>query len=620
MKSDLEIEFNQLPKSLSAGFGAVGIFSFLIALGALVPAVYMLQVMDRVLNSRSEPTLYALTGLTLFIIFLIGVMMFARARLMARLANKFDDKIGPRIFELIFRIGLEQPAKTSLQPFEDLITIRNFLAGSTLIALMDAPFIPLFLIALYLIHPWIGITVLVFGVMNGILALINSSRTRKAIREAQQEGRKSRDFMLNSLRNADAVQSMGMIESLRLRWLHNHLGESAEQSRSSDISSIYSTASRSLSSMARIVTMAVAAYLILKLELSPGAMIASLILSGRALGPLQTLIASWPQMTESRLAYQRLRELLQQFPARERQIRLPEPEGEVRVEGVFAGPGHQRGTGDPPILRGISLIIKPGETLAILGPSGSGKTTLARIILGLWPTLSGRVRLDGADVRHWDPLQFGRYVGYLPQDVQLFPGSIADNIARFGRIRSEKVVTAAKLAGVHQVILNLGKGYLTEVGPGGLMLSAGQRQRIGLARALYDLPKLVVMDEPNSNLDEEGHAALMQAVDALKERGSSVIFISHRRSILSKADKVFVIHNGQSRFFGTRSEFYANFAGNNDPGADGVDLSGRPVLEQQTPLAALSSENIRVKLPNPEPIDDYDLGAALTQWRPIRVS
>ncbi|MBK5963395.1 hypothetical protein CCR95_04635 [Thiocystis minor] len=621
MKSAPKGELRQVRKRLSGGLGAVSLFSLLIALGALVPALYTMQMMDRVLNSRSESTLYALTGLVLFLLVLLGILMFARARLMTRLANRLDNELGPRVFDLVFRVGLEQPARTSLQPTEDLTALRNLLGGGALLALMDAPFIPLFFFALYIIHPWVGTTALGFGIVIAVLALLNSGRSRGAIRDAQQQGRQSRDFLLNSLRNADAVQSMGMLEFLRLKWLSSHLGETAEQTRGNDLGSIYGTAASVMRNMARVVVTAVSAYLILQLEMSPGLLIASMILTGRALGPLQALISGWPQLMEGRLAYQRLGEMLDRFPPRERQIRLPELVGEIRVEGVFAGTGNPSGSGDPPILRGINVLVKAGQTLAIIGPSGSGKTTLARVILGLWPTLSGRVRFDGADVRHWDPLQFGRYVGYLPQDVQLFAGTIADNIARFGRIRSEKVVTAAKLAGVHAVVLNLNKGYLTEVGPGGMMLSAGQRQRIGLARALYNNPRVVVMDEPNSNLDEDGQAALMSAVETLKRQGSTVVFISHRRSILEKADQVLILANGQVRFFGSRDDFYAATAANADDAQVAVALPKRSERPADAPSLALpATAPVSAKpVPVPEPLDDYDAQAVLHQWRPIRV-
>lgn len=623
MKTTGKSELRAVRKDVMRGMGAVGVFSLLIAFGALVPALYTIQVFDRVMSSRSEPTLYALTALTLFVVLLLSLMMFARARLMTRLANRLDDRLGPRVFEMVFRIGLEQPARTSLQSVEDLATLRNLVSGNAILAIMDAPFIPLFFFTLYVIHPWIGAAALAFGLVSGLLVFVNSINSRNAIRQAQQQGQKSRDFLLNSLRNADAVQSMGMLESLRLRWLQSHLGQSAEQTRGSDLGSIYGTAANMVRSSARIGVVAVAAYLVLQLEMSPGLLVAAMILTGRALGPLQSLIASWPQLMEGRLAYQRLGEMLQRYPSRERQIRLPEPAGELRVEGIFAGPGGQRGSGDQPILRGVSLLVKPGETLAILGPSGSGKTTLARVMLGLWPALSGKVRFDGADVRHWDPLQFGRYVGYLPQDVQLFSGTVADNIARFGRIRSEKIVAAAKLAGVHSLILNLNKGYLTEIGPGGIMLSAGQRQRVGLARALYDTPKVVVMDEPNSNLDEEGHMALMGALDALKAQGSSVVFISHRRSILAKADQILVLAAGQVRFFGSRADFYATYAGNEGEAQGGVVLA-KPPLPQTGPAVANAPKLTRDP-PSPKPRlepyhDGYDSEAVLTRWRPIRVA
>lgn len=619
-KSTSQGELHQVRHALISGLIVVFFFSFLIAFGALIPALYHMQMLDRVLSSRSEPTLYALTILVVFLMILLGVLMFARARLMTRLANRLDDQLGPRVFELVFRVGLEQPSRTSLQPLDDLAALRHLLAGGALVALLDAPFIPLFFMALYILHPWVGTTALGFGVVIGILALINSGQAGGVIREGQRQGRQSRDFLLNGLRNADAVQSMGMLESLRLHWLRAHLGETAEQTRSSDLGSLYGTAATVVRNMARVGVTAVSAYLVLQLEMSPGLLIAAMILTGRALSPLQSLISGWPQLVEARLAYRRLAEMLDLYPPRAPQIRLPEMEGAIRLEAIFAGAGNRRGSGDPPILRGINLVLSPGETLAVLGPSGSGKTTLARVMLGLWPTLSGRVRFDGADVQHWDPLQFGRYVGYLPQDVQLFAGTIADNIARFGRLRSEKVIAAAKLAGVHSMILNLGKGYLTEVGPGGLMLSAGQRQRIALARALYNDPRVVVMDEPNSNLDEDGHTALMNAVESLKRRGSTLVFISHRRAILDKADQILILSNGQVRFLGTRAEFHAAYAGNtNEPSAKVIQPDGLP---QQIAGLALQAPS-RPDLQEPWPEDDgemgqYDARTILSRWRPIR--
>ncbi|HEY8330722.1 MAG TPA: type I secretion system permease/ATPase [Pseudomonas sp.] len=534
-------------------FYALAAFSGVINLLMLTPAVYMLQVYDRALVSSNVTTLLMLTLLVVGLFVLIALLEVVRSSVLIRVGNRLDMMLNQRIFSAAFERNLRRAGGNPSQALQDLSQVRQFLTGNGLFAFFDAPWTPIYLIVVSLVHPLLGVITLVGSLLLVSLAWLTETSTRKPLAEANQAAMASATFANNNLRNAEVIEAMGMLPAIRQRWFGNHLRILELQSLASDRAAWINGVTRFVRITLQSLLLGAGALLAIEGEITPGMMIACSILGGRALAPVEQVIATWKQLLSSRAAWGRLSTLLHDFPARKESMSLPKPTGMLSVESAFANaPGSNL-----PILRAISFNLSPGEALGVIGPSASGKSTLARLLVGIWPAQAGKVRLDGAEVFQWNKEELGPWLGYLPQDVELFEGTIAENIARFGQVDSDAVIQAARQASVHEMILRLPQGYDTHLSTDGGSLSGGQKQRIGLARALYGDPSLIVLDEPNSSLDDVGEAALIQALSDLKRRGKTLVLISHRPTVLNIVDKILVLREGMVHMFGSRDEVFA---------------------------------------------------------------
>ncbi|MBU2954469.1 type I secretion system permease/ATPase [Marinobacter sp. F3R08] len=543
-------ELERALKECKRGFLSVGLFSLFINILMLVPAIYMLQVYDRALGSRSVDTLIMLTLVVVGLFVTMALLQMVRSAILVRVGNNIDKKLGEKIFSSMFKQAIDKPERQSAQPLTDLTTLRQFLTGQGPIAFFDGPWLPIFIAVLFMFHPWFGVFAIVAALILLALAYANEKMTGKMLAEAGQASIQSTQYASSCLRNAEVVHAMGMENNLKSRWGNRHLDFLLNQGDASDRAGILTNASKTLRMMFQSLMLGLGAYLAIEQEITPGMVIAGSILMGRALAPLDLMIGSWKGFSGARSAYERLQELFRSYYSERQSMPLPSPEGSVSINSlVVVPPGAQA-----PSLRGVGFELQKGDMLAIVGPSAAGKSSLARAMLGVWPVANGTVRLDGADIHQWDKNQLGPHIGYLPQDIELFEGTISENICRFGELDPAKVVEAAKLAGVHQLILRLPNGYDTQIAVVGGVLSGGQRQRIGLARAVYGEPSLVVLDEPNSNLDDQGEQALLVALEELKRREVTVALITHRKPILRLVDKMLVLSDGQVAGFGERDD------------------------------------------------------------------
>lgn len=537
-----------------SSFLAVGFFSMFVNLLMLVPAIYMLQVYDRVIASGSLSTLLMLTLLMVFLMSTMGALEWVRSRIMVRVSTRIDSLMGSRLYDASFRQALFTGGmQASAQPLNDLTGLRQFLTGNGLFAFFDSPWVPIYIFIMFVFHPWFGWMAIISVIILVILALVNEKLTSKMLGEANGENMAAMNFTTKNLRNAEVVESMGMLGRIRDRWQERNRRVLALQGIASDRAGVITSLSKTIRLIVQSLVLGLGAYLAVQQEISPGLMIAGSILLGRALAPIDQMIGVWKQFISARSQYQRLNQVLTSIAEEPERMSLPAPTGQVTADNLLvAAPGSRN-----PIIKGVSFQVKPGSMVGVVGPSASGKSTLARAILGIWPSMGGKMRLDGADVYGWLREELGPYVGYLPQDIELFEGSISDNIARFGEVNPDLVVRAARMAGVHEMILSLPDGYDTIIGATGGGLSGGQRQRIGLARAIYGNPKLVVLDEPNSNLDDQGEAALAVALKALKQTGATVFVITHRANVLSVVDQLMVLKDGTLAMFGERDQVMA---------------------------------------------------------------
>lgn len=534
----------------------VGVFSFFLNLLFLTPSLYMLQVYDRVVGSRSEGTLLMLTLIVAILFGVMAILEFVRSRILARISTRMDVEMQSRIVDVMFRSALQNPRNASIEPLNDLNTVRSFVSSNGTFAFFDAPWFPVYIAVMFMFHPWFGWFGLISGVVIFVLGLFVESATKPLLKASHSKGMQSRLLLERSLRNAEVATALGVKDGIFRRWQQDHSESLQWQAVASDKAGLLANLSKSLRMFLQSLILGVGAYLVINMELSGGMMIAGSILLGRALAPLDTLVGAWKGFSAARQSWARLNQLLEAFPNQPPRMALPAPQGKLDVAHLTVVPPGSR----VPVLHNITFALKAGESLAIIGPSGSGKSSLIRAVLNLWQQASGEVRLDNADMRHWDRAQLSQYIGYLPQDVELFDGTVAENIARFGNVDADKVLEAAQLAGVHELILQLPNAYETLIGPSGGALSGGQRQRIGLARALYDNPKLVVLDEPNSNLDDVGEAALYRALQQLKERNTTVLVISHRPGVLNLVDRILVMVGGTVAMFGERQQILAKMA------------------------------------------------------------
>ncbi|WP_338474854.1 type I secretion system permease/ATPase [Pseudomonas khavaziana] len=536
---------------------SVGCFTALINLLMLVPSIYMLQVYDRVLSSQNETTLVMLTLMVVGFFAFIGLLEVVRSFVVIRIGSQLERRFNLRVYKAAFERNLQRGQGHAGQSLGDLTAIRQFITGPALFAFFDAPWFPIYLFVIFLFNVWLGVLATVGAVLLIGLACLNEYLTKKPLGEASIFSQQSTQLATSHLHNAETIQAMGMLGALRQRWFGVHAQFLGFQNKASDTGSVISSLSKSLRLCLQSLVLGLGAFLVIRGEMTAGMMIAGSILMGRVLSPIDQLIAVWKQWSSAKLAYQRLDELLREFPPEVEQMALPAPKGQVSFEQVSAGPpGRRMAT-----LHQVSFNLSAGEVLGVLGASGSGKSTLARVLVGVWPTLAGTVRLDGADIHRWDRDDLGPHIGYLPQDIELFSGSIADNIARFREADPERVVKAAQQAGVHELILRLPQGYDTVLGDNGGGLSGGQKQRVALARALYGEPRLIVLDEPNSNLDTVGEAALASAIMQMKTQGSSVVLVTHRSSALAQADKLLVLGEGHLQAFGPSQEVLRALSG-----------------------------------------------------------
>jgi ATP-binding cassette subfamily C exporter for protease/lipase len=537
-------------------FIVAGVFSFFINALMLVPSLYMMQVYDRVLNSRNEMTLLMLSLITLGLYALLGGLEWVRSQLLVRASLQLDNQLNERVFGATFEASLRGAGGNPAQALADLNNLRQFLTGSGLFAFFDAPWAPIFLVVITLLHPWLGLFSLCGGLVLLALTWLTEKITQKPLAEASAAGLQASNFAGNNLKNAEVIEAMGMLPAVRARWYVRHRASLALQQLASNRAGAIGAATRVVRLTQQSLILGLGALLVISGKLSPSAMIAANILMGRVLSPIEQAISMWKNFVAARSAYERLQKLLQAIPAKEKGMALPAPQGNMALENLVATAPNSPTV----ILKGINARITAGEVVGVIGPSASGKSTLARLLVGVWPAASGKVRLDGADIFSWNKAELGPYIGYLPQDVELFEGSIAENIARFAEPDAAKVVQAAQRSGVHEMILRFPKGYDTPIGPAGSFLSGGQRQRIALARAIYGDPVLIVLDEPNSNLDDIGEQALVRAVMDLKARGSTVIVMTHRTSIVGVVDKLMVLRDGTLQHYGPRNDVLATLA------------------------------------------------------------
>ncbi len=535
------------------------VFSLFINLLLFTSPLYMLQIYDRVITSRNETTLLLLTLIAAFCIVVYAILEMLRSRVLVRAGMLFDEKISGTVFNAVHRGNLRQPGGNHVQCLRDVDTIREFLTGSGLITLCDAPWFPIFVAASFLLHPWFGYLALAGSVITLLLTVLNELVTRKRLASAGWATMAANQNAQATFRNTEAIHAMGMLSALRQIWSKHHGAALHSQASASDRAGIIIASTKFFRMFLQTAVLGTGGYLVIYREISPGAMIAASILISRALQPIELAVGNWKGFLAARSAFERVRTLFTVAGAEPERMSLPAPLGALKVSDLIASaPGKKSG---PAILKGVSFNLEAGEVIGVVGPSAAGKSSLARVIVGVWPILRGTVRLDGSDLSHWNPEQLGRYVGYLPQDVELFAGTVAQNIARFQEIDSDSVIFAAQLAGCQELIQHLPDGFNTQVGDGGEALSGGQRQRIGLARALYGKPSLVVLDEPNANLDAAGEDALLKAVQTLKSLQTTVVIITHKINILAGADKILIMNDGAVQAFGTRDAILQRLMG-----------------------------------------------------------
>lgn len=572
-------------RACKSSFLSVGFFSLFVNTLMLVPTFFMIQVSGRVVPSSSESTLLMLTLIMTILMITLGSLEWVRSRIMVRISNRLDVLLSRDVYRASFRRALSSGGgDATAQSLNDLTSLRQFFTGPGLFAFFDAPWFPIYTIVMFLFHPWFGWITLACGFILAVLAFVNHRVTGDALAEANKESVVSNIATTKTLRNAEVIESMGMLETLMNRWAKRQRKVLKLQSDASDKGGVVSSVSKTFRMWAQSIMLATGGYLVITHEINPGLLMAGSLLLGRALAPIDLMIGSWKGFVAAKVQYDRLDKVLEDQNAEPDRMKLPAPEGHIQVENlVLAPPGSKT-----PVLRNISFVAPAGSIVGIIGPSAAGKSTLVRGLMGIWPSQHGVVRLDGADISTWDKHDLGPYVGYLPQDIELFEGTISENIARFEKVDPEKVVEAAQTAGVHEMILMQPDGYDTVIGSEGVNLSGGQRQRIGLARALYGKPRLIVLDEPNSNLDDVGEKALGVALQKIKESGATVFIVSHRPNILSRLDRVLVMSAGTISLYGERDKVIAQLAQQQQGGAQPRVAKGAPAAGPAAPGAPAS--------------------------------
>ncbi|BET98223.1 type I secretion system permease/ATPase [Xenorhabdus taiwanensis] len=560
-------EITEVIRARSKVFWTIGVFTAFINLLMLVPSIYMLQVYDRVLPSSNEITLLMLTLITLGMFAMMGGLEYIRSQVVIRIGSQFDMCLNQRVYTASYESNLKNGSTDAGQMLNDLATIRQFLTGNALFAFFDAPWFPVYLCVIFLFSPYLGLLALLGAIILIVLAVLNQWLSQTPLAEASHLSLRSANLASTNLRNAEVIEALGMLPALRHRWFGLHQRFLNFQRIASERSAAITALTKTIRMALQSLILGLGGWLAIEGNITPGMMIAGSILMGRALSPIEQLIQAWKSWSAARLSWQRLDKLLKAQPERKSGMSLPAPKGVLLMEKVSAMPPsktralqtsqNRSSPNNQYVLQDINFALNSGDVLGVIGPSASGKSTLARLLVGVWPAQEGVVRLDDADIYQWNKDELGAFIGYLPQDIELFGGTIAENIARFNDVETEKVIEAAKKAGVHELVLNLERGYDTVIGAGGIGLSGGQKQRIGLARALYGNPSLVVLDEPNSNLDDIGEKALSHAIAQLREQGKTVIVITHRPSLLSQTTKILLLVQGKMKMFGPSQQVMA---------------------------------------------------------------
>lgn len=535
-------------------------FSMFINILALVSPIYMLQVYDRVLTSRNSLTLFFITAIVIFLFVVYAALEILRTQVLVRGGIRFDSNLSAPTFRTVLDGTLLRRGGDA-QAFRDMDGVREFITGAGLITFCDAPWIPVFLIVSFILHPFFGFLAIISGVVIFGLAVANDYATRTPIQRATMSSIGAQNDVAATLRNSEVMRAMGMWRGLQSRWQVRRDDLIGWQAAASDRGGTIMATIKFVRQAVQTLILGGGAYLAITGKISPGAMIAASILVGRALAPIEAAVGQWKGFINARGSWDRLQKMFRDNADSGERMLLPEPKGRLLVEAAsIVPPGSQR-----PTVINASFLLEAGTSLAIIGPSAAGKSSLVRGLVGVWPIVSGAVRLDGFELRQWDPLQLGQHVGYLPQDVELFSGTVAQNIARFTEFESADVIEAAQIAGVHEVIQTLPQGYETQIGDGGAALSGGQRQRLALARTIFRKPALIVMDEPNANLDSEGELALSRAIAHMKTLGKTIVFVTHKTNLLAFADKIMIMQNGSVTQFGDRDDILSRLIANNAP-------------------------------------------------------
>lgn len=568
-----------------------GLFSFIINMLLLTPSIYMLQTYDRVLASRSLETLFMLTLILGVLLMAMSALEMVRSRLLVKANNAIDGMLAPYLLHKMVAGATSPEGNRYALGLKDLNSIKTFLGGSGIFALFDAPWLPVYLIILYLMDPLLLVIAAVGATLMLVLTALAEYLTREPLQQANNVGRQAANYVTAALRNSEAVNAMGMLTALTRRWSWLN-GKTLElQNSASHRAGAVSGLTKFVRQFVQSLMLGAGAYLVLQGEgFTAGMMIMGTLILGKALAPIEHLIASWKGLIEVRGAYARLDEFIKAQALEFPQMTLPAPSGQISFEHVSFG---IRAT-NKVIIKDISFALAAGESLGIIGPSAAGKSSLARLMTGVWKPVSGKIRLDGAELATWPGEELGRYLGYLPQDVELFAGSIAENIARLGEAETDRVIAAATLAGVHDMVLRMPNGYDTQIGEGGAVLSGGQRQRVGLARALFGLPRLVVLDEPNASLDSDGEQALLQALLHLKRSQTTAVIITHKMSLLSAVDKLLLMQDGALVAFGPRDAVLARLMQQKQQqqGQPPGQPAQPPAAEGQVVVAAKEAVNV----------------------------
>jgi PrtD family type I secretion system ABC transporter len=555
------------------------VFSAAVNLLMLTPSIYMLQIYDRVLSSRSHTTLLVLTLLVLGFYVGMAVFDFVRTALVARAAARFDARLSDAAFNAAVDGAKYSGGQGGDTPLKDLRTIRQAFGSSAVIAFFDAPFAPFYLILVFMLDWALGLTAFVGAALLITLAIFNERASRKGLATALEAGTAGDNAMSAILRNAAAADAMGMRGALKETWRAHTSKAQTSNTDAGDVINTYGAATKAGRMLLQSLILGVGAILVIDQRTTPGVMIAASIITGRALAPVEQSIGQWRLIGSAISAWKRLEKFLAAAPKHVDRIALPPPKGHLKLDRVYVQPALAK----KPIVKGVSLDLKPGEALGIVGPSGAGKSTLARAMVGVERVVSGEIRLDGADLLTWDRDEVGRYIGYLPQETELFAGTVKQNIARFDPEASDaEIIAAAQAAGAMQMILSLADGFETEIGDRGQRLSVGQRQRVGLARALFRDPVLIVLDEPNANLDAEGDIALSNAILAAKKRAAAVVIVAHRPSAIQHVDRLLMLADGEARAYGPRDEVLAKIA----PGVSAIGAPKKPAETDSNVVAS----------------------------------